>query len=171
MLAVRHLHELGHREIAYIGEPSRFDLLQVEKIRMFREESERLGIRHSVVPIDNMETHSGYLAAKRILQQKQRPTAIISGSYDLTRGIMQAAQELKLSIPEQLSIVSYDNIPQSVTLEVPLTTVGVDIAKIADKVTETLLHLMNEESVPLSIFMEPELVVRSSTAAPLAASR
>jgi len=170
-LAVSHLYELGHRDIAYIGEPSRYDLLQVEKIRMFREEAANLGIRHCVVPVDNMETHSGYLAAKKILQQEGRPTAIISGSYDLTRGIMQAAQELKLSVPKELSIVSYDNIPQSATLEVPLTTVGVDIAKIANKVTETLLHLMNEESVPLSIHMEPELIVRSSTAAPFDLSR
>lgn len=165
-LALDHLLELGHRDIAYIGRPARYDLLQEEKIGMFRSEAQRLGIRHTVVSVDDMETHSGYLAAKSVLQSDERPSAIISGSYDLTRGILQAAQELKLSVPEHLSIVSYDNIPQTATLEVPLTTVGVEISKIADKATETLLHLIDEQSVPLSLYMEPELTLRRSTAPP-----
>lgn len=165
-LAVDHLCELGHRHIVYIGQPVRYDLLQEEKIRMFREEAEKRNLIYEIAPVDDMETHSGYLAAKEILQQAARPTAVISGSYDLTRGILQAAQELKLQVPDDLSIVSYDNIPQSATLEVPLTTIGVDIVKIADKVTETLLHLIDDKSVPLSIYMEPELIIRRSTSVP-----
>lgn len=168
-LAVEHLYELGHRNIAYIGQPVRYDLLQEEKIRKFREEGTRLGLKHIIAPVENMETHSGYLAAKQILQNEgDRPTAIVSGSYDLTRGILQAAQELRLSVPEQLSIVSYDNIPQSANLEIPLTTVGVELSSIADKATETLLHLVDEESVPDAIYMEPELTLRRSTAPPAA---
>ena len=168
-LAVDHLYELGHRRIAYIGEPERYDLLQEEKIRLFREQAEKLGFASVVAPVDNMETHSGYFAAKNVLAGQpphQRPTAIISGSYDLTKGILQAAAELKLRVPEDLSIVSYDNIPQTAAQDIPLTTVGTDIHKIADKATETLLQLVNEESVPLSIYLQPEIVVRNSTAKP-----
>lgn len=162
-LAVRHLYELGHRHMVYIGRPNNYDLLQEEKLNVFQQETKRLQITGSIVNVNGMESHDGYLAAKGILTGDHRPTAIMSGSYDLSRGIMQAAGELNISIPKQLSIISYDNIPQSLELDIPLTTVGVEISKIADKITETLLQLMNGGSVPSAIYMEPELVLRAST--------
>lgn len=168
-LAVDHLYALGHRRIAYIGQPARYDLLQEEKINMYRKQAATLGFPPIIAPVDNMETHAGYLAAKQLLANasaNERPTAVISGSYDLTKGILQAASELKLHVPEDLSVVSYDNIPQSAAQDIPLTTIGVDIRKIADKVTETLLHLTDKESVPQEIYMEPEIIVRNSTAEP-----
>src|SRR5690606_31719715 len=62
---VDHLYGLGHRRIAYIGQPARYDQLQEEKIRMFLARAETLGFEHVIAPVDNMETHSGYLAAKK----------------------------------------------------------------------------------------------------------
>jgi len=165
-LAVLHLWQLGHRHIAYIGKPAHYDLLQEEKIRMFYSEADRLQLRCSLAQVDTMDTHSGYVAAKELLQATDRPTGVISGSYDISRGIMQAAQELQLSIPSDLSIVGYDHIPQAANMEVPLTSVGVDITRIADRAVETLLHLADAGTVPSSIMMEPELIVRRSTAPP-----
>lgn len=165
-LAARHLTELGHREIAYIGTPSFRDPLQEEKAAAFIEAAKQYGFQQRVTPIAGMELHDGYLAAKNLLQMEARPTAIISGSYDLARGILRAAGELNISVPDQLSVVSYDHMPQMGALDTPITSVGVEVNKIARKVTETLLQLTEKEAIPHSMTMEPELIVRASSAAP-----
>jgi LacI family transcriptional regulator len=91
-------------------------------------------------------------------------TAIVSGSYDLTRGILRAASELSLQVPKDLSIISYDNIPQSANIEIQLTTVGVPVTRIAQRISETLLSIIEEHETPESIILEPELNITDSCA-------
>ncbi|GGF96348.1 LacI family DNA-binding transcriptional regulator [Paenibacillus abyssi] len=165
-LAVKHLTGLGHRRIAYLGDMAHSDLLQKEKIAAYEEEMKSLDLLPGIVPIQSMESHDGYVAAIKLLASGKRPTAIISGSYDLTRGIIRAAAELKLDIPKQLSIVSYDHIPQMAELELPITTVGVEVAEIARRTAELLVQLASKEpdaGIDDHIRLEPVLTERAST--------
>lgn len=168
-LAVDHLTELGHKNIAYIGDLAERDLFQIEKVKSFIESIQLRGIElrpDMIAQINGLESHDGYLAARNMLQKKQRPTAIISASYDLTRGILRAINEAGLNIPKDISIVSYDNIPQMKNLVVPVTIVGVELTDISNKITEVLLQMIESKEVPAAIYLEPELVVRNSSAPP-----
>ncbi|WP_168121553.1 LacI family DNA-binding transcriptional regulator [Paenibacillus sp. HB172176] len=173
-LAVRHLTELGHRDIAYVGIPHSLDPLQAVKAEAFREELLALGLPFrdsSILRMEGLDFHDGYTAARTMLEGNdgtQRPTAIISGGIDLTRGILRAAGEQGLQVPRDLSIVSYDNLPQMESLEVPVTAVGVAISSIADIITATLLELIDCPDEVKTVYLEPELIVRASTARPIA---
>lgn len=181
-IAVRHLYELGHRDIAYIGRPEGGDPLQEEKASAFLDELRRLGAREpaekAVAAISGMEFHDGYVAAKELLKRRDRPTALFGGSYDLTRGMMRAAAESGIRVPDDVSIVGYDHIPQMDNLEVPVTSVGVDIATIAATLARRLIAMIEETGARgngaaegSAVLLEPELVVRTSTAPPAAPAR
>jgi LacI family transcriptional regulator len=164
-LAVDHLIDLGHKELAYIGRLNYKDPLQMDKCAAFEEEMRRHSLPATIIPISGMESNDGYLAARNILAAKYKPTGIISGSYDLTRGILRACAELKFLLPEQLSIVSYDNIPQMENLDIPMTSVGVNIQTIAEEITHTLLKMVDPQDIEQkTVNLQPDIVIRASTA-------
>ncbi|UVI27487.1 LacI family DNA-binding transcriptional regulator [Paenibacillus spongiae] len=166
-LAVGHLIEIGHRRIGYIGRPEQPDPLQLEKIDAFRAEMKRYGApcpEDCIVPIQGMEYHDGYAAAKQLLQSSNPPTALISGSFDLTRGILKAITEIGLTVPRDLSVVSYDNIPQMSDLDIPMTVVGVEIQHTAQQISGTLIAMLDAPFSEKTLMLEPELIVRASTA-------
>ncbi|MDQ6421549.1 LacI family DNA-binding transcriptional regulator [Paenibacillus sp. LHD-117] len=167
-LAVRHLAELGHKLIAYVGEPNGGDLMQTVKIEAFLNEARELGLDvsdDSILRMEGLETHDGYIAAQKMFAWASPPTAVISGGIDLTRGIYRAAHERGLRVPEDLSVVSYDNLPQMEDLNVPTTAVGVSVSSIAVVIAEALHKLIGEPDELQTIYLEPELVARRSTAA------
>ncbi|WP_028610134.1 LacI family DNA-binding transcriptional regulator [Paenibacillus harenae] len=166
-LAVRHLADLGHRDIAYIGEPKSYDPLQAVKIEAFREETARLGLsitEGSILRMAGLEFHDGYTAARAMLEREARPTAVISGGIDITRGIIRAVSEQRLQIPQDLSIVSYDNLPEMEKIEIPVTAVGVAISDITSVIAAAMIELIEAPASVKTVYLEPELVVRSSTA-------
>jgi len=166
-LAVRHLVNLGHQHIAYIGEPKSHDPLQAVKIEAFQEEIRHHGLHladDSILQMNGLEFHDGYIAARTMMERPLRPTAVISGGIDLTRGILRAVSEFGLSVPHDLSVVSYDNLPQMEKLEVPMTVVGVAISSIASAIAKTILELIEAPSLMRTVHLEPDLVVRASTA-------
>jgi LacI family transcriptional regulator len=163
-LAVRHLEELGHSRIAYIGGTPEHDALQQEKLTSYRREMKARGWEPNTVIAEKMDSHEGYWAAKPLLAAPDRPTAVIGGSYDLTRGILRAAVERGLRVPEDLSVVSYDLLPISNDMEEAVTSVGVQLEQIAQTLANTLLRMIRGESPAESIMLEPEIIVLSSTA-------
>ncbi|NIK75123.1 LacI family transcriptional regulator [Paenibacillus castaneae] len=165
-LAVRHLVGLGHRNIAYIGEPQTHDPLQTVKIEAFREEIIDLGLpfdEEAIIQMNGLAFHDGYMAARSMLEKTSHPTAVISGGIDMTRGIVRAIGEHGLRIPQDISIVSYDNLPQMEDLDVPMTAVGVAIANITTAIASTILELIESPKSLKTVYLEPELVVRQST--------
>jgi LacI family transcriptional regulator len=163
-LAMEHLLGLGHVRIAYIGDPVYPDPLQTTKVIAYQQIMSARSLAPQVVEINGMESHDGYESTKRLLaSSKDRPTAIVSGSFDLTRGIIRATEEAGLAIPSELSIVCYDNMKQTDIFQLPVTSVGVDIDLIAATVTETLLRMIEDPSDIPAIYLEPELVVKAST--------
>lgn len=163
--AVDHLARTGHRSISYIGDMVEEDHLQEEKVEGFRQaikEHKRETISSSIIKVNDLASYDGYEAMKELLKKPDHPSAIISGSHDLSKGILRAIQEAGLSIPEDISIISYDNIPATEDLEVPLSTVGVPLSTITEKLSEVLITLINEEAVEQKIYLEPELNITQS---------
>lgn len=164
--AVQYLYELGHRRIAYIGHLSHLYSNQHEKYLGFTDSVFRLGLAtHPDMAVDTfgLNWRDGYNGTKKLLSSTFKPTAIVSASYDLTLGALRAISETHLTIPDDISIISYDNIPQMANLEVPITAVGASVPKIATKITQALLTLINEpEKMPDFQAIESELIERAS---------
>ncbi|OLS33813.1 LacI family DNA-binding transcriptional regulator [Bacillus sp. MRMR6] len=165
--AVEYLYHLGHRKFSFVGDFSPVDRRQIEKYKGFQKAMDHFGLEiddQSLINTGGLSWFDGYTSTTRLLSGS-RPTAIIGASYDISSGIIRAVREAKLIIPKDISVMGYDNIPQMATLETPLTSVGVPIDVLADKMVNTLLHyIQDKNSVPLIQKVPPTLTERSSCA-------
>lgn len=164
-LAVEYLIKLGHKKIAYVGEVETKDPLQKEKHLGFLEalEAHQLPFSPSfIAPTKGLDVYAGYLGAKSLFYNNKEVTAIISGSLDLSRGVLRAAQELGIEVPKDISVISYDNIPQAENPDFQLTKVGVPLNRIAEQITETILEIIEENQENHSVILKPELNIGNS---------
>lgn len=167
--AVDYLAQLRHQKIGYIGDLSR-ELNQQEKYIGYTSGVIRNGITiHPDMASDSkgLNWQDGYEAAKSLLQSDYHPTAIVSGSYELTVGAIRAINEAKLSIPSDISIVSYDNIEQMETFDVPVTAVGPPVSEIARSIVDFMMSLIERNGLTESEYLlNSELRERTSCAPP-----
>lgn len=91
------------------------------------------------------------------------PTAILCGNDTLAFGVMLAAQRAGISIPEQLSITGFDDLPQAHLMWPPLTTVAVPATDIGSQVADALLALINGDKLHHRQLLEATLVIRTSS--------
>jgi len=167
--AVEHLYQLGHRKIAYIGDLSHKSRAQQEKYIGFTEGIMKFSLPSNPNMAIDTQGHgieNGYQAVHKLLASSYQATGVICGSYEITIGVIKAIKDAGLSIPENISIVSYDNIPQMETLEIPVTAVGFPIDKVAECIVESLLCLIDGTKIHPSLNEEPPLIKRLSTASP-----
>lgn len=170
--AVEHLFELGHRRIAFISGP-----LDLASARTRREallaSLKRKGIspHTSLIEEGNHRIDGGRAAMDRILTRcegkHQLPTAVLA-SNDLTAiGAIGALHKRHLRVPEDMSVVGFDDIEISEFLHPPLTTVRLPRAAIADRAFQALYRAGRGAQGPvpaLEYRIRPELIVRESTA-------
>jgi LacI family transcriptional regulator len=167
--AVEYLFTLGHRRIAFTGDSDQ--RIQKEKYIGFTEGVMKHGLQSH--PDMVMNTHglgwqNGYDATKKLLKSSFRPTAIVSASYELTLGALRAIKDAQLRVPEDISIISYDNIPQMAELEVAMTAVGAPVEVIARKIVLYLLEQIDQNQDEVSAIhpLESVLVIRESCCPP-----
>jgi DNA-binding LacI/PurR family transcriptional regulator len=168
LAATRHLIGLGHRRIAVISGPSGV-LCSRARVDGYRSALEEAGAQldHALVRWGDFYVEGGRRHALDLLQLPDRPTAIFAGSDYQALGVIRAATELGLSVPHDLSVVGYDDLPITEWLNPPLTTIRQPLAEMASHATHMLIDL-SEGRRPLSTRVElmTDLVVRGSTAAP-----
>lgn len=166
--AVEYLYHLGHENIAFLGDFSFIDERQVEKYYGFQQSMEKFNLEigtHNLINTGGLDWYDGYMATSRLLNSPFKPTAIIGASYDISAGIVRALRQANYIIPKDMSVISYDNIPQMENLEVPLTSVGVPVEEIAQHMVKTLLDFVRDRnSVSLSQILTPKISERTSCA-------
>jgi LacI family transcriptional regulator len=168
LLATRHLLELGHRRIAVISGPEDV-LCSQARVAGFRSAHDEAGIPvdPTLVRYGKFAAHAGNEHATELLTRPDRPTAIFAGSDMQAMGVIRAARRLGLSVPGDLSVIGYDNLPMAAWVDPALTTVNQPVRNMAGTATRMLLDLAAGVEVPTSrIDLVTELVVRESTAAP-----
>lgn len=139
--AVHHLIELGHKRIAFISGPMRLASARM-RYKAFMESTARdhLDANPNLIQEGNHRVDGGHDAMKRILHSRARPTAVMA-SNDLTAiGAMGAIAEAGLRVPEDISVVGYDDIQLSAFTMPPLTTVRLPRAEIANAAFRALLN-------------------------------
>jgi DNA-binding LacI/PurR family transcriptional regulator len=102
-----------------------------------------------------------------MLSLETRPTAIFAANDVTALGVLEAADELGLSVPQDLSLVGYDDISYASLPRIQLTTVAQPTFEMGKIATEWLLSVLSKEKIlPLQRILDPHLVVRSTTARP-----
>jgi LacI family transcriptional regulator, xylobiose transport system transcriptional regulator len=164
--ATRHLLQLGHRRIGVIGGPAQVWCSRA-RIDGYRAVLENAGIEVDPALIRHGDFHveSGYEQGLELLRLKNRPTAVFAGSDLQALGLYQAARELGLRIPEDLSVVGYDDLPVARWIGPALTTIRQPLIDMADQATRLVLSLARGEHPPTRVDLATSLVVRQSTAA------
>ncbi|HZG86650.1 LacI family DNA-binding transcriptional regulator [Paenibacillus sp.] len=143
--AVTYLASLGHTRIAYVGDAREADSKQQEKVAGFMEGAFACGLAPSdafVLNSDGNTWRDGYEAGRKLLALEAKPTAVVTGAYDVTAGFLRAVLDGGLRVPDDLSLVSYDNIPQLSELDVPVTAVGAPVTLFAERIAGALLDIM-----------------------------
>ena len=166
--AVRHLHELGHRRIATItgmidSRPG------ADRLRGYRQAIQELGLayRDDYVVYGDFYAESGREATERLLRLAEPPTAIFAASDLMAIGAIRAAAEVGLRVPEDLSIVGFDDIQLSPHVNPPLTTMRQDKLGLGFAAGDALVaRIAGAPDRPPLRTLAVELVVRGSTAPP-----
>lgn len=166
--AVRHLVELGHRDIAFVeGTPGESDT--EERLRAFLDAMDEVGLPHPIERIvaASFNEQIAYEAAGRLLHLPSLPTAVVCSNDQIAAGVIRRLSEEGLKVPRDISVVGFDDLPFATQMNPPLTTVRQPIAQIGRRAVELLLRMIEGESEPgEKIIVPSELVVRQSTAKP-----
>lgn len=170
LMATRHLIELGHTRIAAITGPDDM-MCSHARIDGYRSamNSAGLAIDPDWVRFGDFHTSGGYEHGRALLTGPDAPTAIFAGSDLQALGVLEAVRELGLRVPDDLSLVGYDDIPLAKWVSPRLTTVRQPLRRMAEEATRLVIRMGEAplESVP-RMDLATNLVVRESTA-PLAA--
>ncbi|MFJ8937820.1 LacI family DNA-binding transcriptional regulator [Streptomyces sp. NPDC102365] len=169
LAATRHLADLGHRRIGVISGPSRM-MCSRARLDGYRAALDTAGLPVDPALVRSGDFHhdSGYRAGLELLRLPDRPTAVFAGNDLQALGLYEAARELGLRVPEDLSIVGFDDLPVARWVGPPLTTVRQPLTEMAEAAARLVLDLGRSErpSTATRVELATSLVVRSSTAPP-----
>jgi DNA-binding LacI/PurR family transcriptional regulator len=166
--ALGHLLELGHKRIAYVGADRLGDM--EERRDAFLEHLTETGVRvpKGYVHLVPNTIDGGRQALSFLLERRSRPTAIVAASDVLALGLNRAAYDHGLTVPHDLALVGFDDIPQTAASVPGLTTVRMPIPEMVDAGLEIAVgagRWTGDGRAPRVVF-QPSLVVRQSTAPP-----
>jgi len=168
LAATRHLLELGHRRIAVISGPDEV-LCSRARVDGYRAAVETAGLRVDPALVRHGDFHveGGYEQGRRLLAMADPPTAIFAGSDLQALGVYEAAREAGLRIPEDLSVVGFDDLPVARWVGPPLTTVRQPLLEMAAAGARLALDLARgEQPAHRRVELATSLVVRQSTCPP-----
>ncbi|MGA3056927.1 MAG: LacI family DNA-binding transcriptional regulator [Candidatus Limnocylindrales bacterium] len=170
--AVRHLIDLGHRQIAVLAGPESVST-SADRVAGYRRAMLEAGIDPTTQQIlfGQYTEASGYEMTGRLLAAPTRPTAIFAGNNFIAFGAIQALRESGLEIPDDMSIVVFDDLPQGWIMPF-LTVIAQPAYEIGRLAAEMMLErLASEEPIePRTIVLPSSLIVRRSSAPPRSTS-
>jgi DNA-binding LacI/PurR family transcriptional regulator len=165
-LSVNHLVQLGHKQIGLAIGPDRY-VPVIRKVQGFRAQMKALLGRDDVdelVERTMFSVEGGDTAGARLIERGC--TAVVCGSDLMALGAIRAARRAGLRVPEDVSVVGYDDSPLIAFTDPPLTTVRQGVQAMSEAAVRALLDEIAGDPAPRAEFVfRPELVVRSSTAA------
>jgi alanine racemase len=160
-LAVRHLHDLGHRRIGLALGPRRYTPV-IRRRAGFVAEMRRLGLDESLVAESVFSVEGGQASGLELLDAGA--TGFVCGSDLMALGVVRAARSRGLDVPRDISVVGYDDSPLMAFVDPPLSTVRQPIAEMGAAAVHALVDaIRNVDERRSELIFRPELVVRAST--------
>jgi LacI family transcriptional regulator len=169
--AARHLIQLGHRRIGFIGGDTRYSS------NFDRRQGFLAALREGGIPVDeslvrvgSIQSTWGSIAAEELLRMPDPPTALFLASNAMAPGVMKSLRQHALRIPEEMSLICFDDLDWFTYSEPPISAVATSHEKIAEAAVDMLLQRVEHPQSlgPDPVFMQInfELILRHSTAAP-----
>ncbi|WP_410642594.1 LacI family DNA-binding transcriptional regulator [Amycolatopsis sp. lyj-346] len=166
-LATEHLLELGHRRIAFLSGRPDLQSAELRKTGYLRALT-AAGITpdEDLIRIGAYDPEVSAASAHALLTSQDRPTAVFAANDISAIATVSAARELGLAVPDDLSVVGFDNVPESALCRPPLTTVDQPIREMGHRAIRMLIALINGDEVERThVTLDTGLVVRHSTRA------
>jgi LacI family transcriptional regulator len=164
LAAMEYLIALGHRRIGFIG--GRPDLQCAQQRLQGYEDALRqasIALDPDLITVGDFTNHAGRGCAQRLLSLPEPPTAIFAANDQSALGAIEAAREAGRRVPDDLSVVGFDNIPEAVYFNPALTTVDQSIDKMGYVATEMLIDLIQGKPLESDLYKMPtQLIVRDS---------
>jgi LacI family transcriptional regulator len=165
-LATQHLLSLGHTRIAHLAGPSNASSA-ADRRAGYRKALERAGI----LPSPEMEPETDYLeggghrAMSMLLELRDVPTGVVCVSDRVAVGALDAIAERGLRVPQDVSVVGFNDLPVASYVHPKLTTIRVPFTKIGEMAAQLLIRQIAERAkpVPERVLFPPELIVRASS--------
>lgn len=160
-IATEHLIGLGHKKILHITGPSDGYEGQ-QRLRGYEDAMKSAKLKSDVLEGDwSIET--GYRLGREVATRKELPTAIFTSNDHLALGVMKALTEAKIRIPQDVSIIGFDNIPEAAFFSPALTTIHQDFDELGKLAINQMLAQLKEPSTHGAFSIPPKLITREST--------
>jgi LacI family transcriptional regulator len=162
MEAMNYLLGLGHQRIGFISGRAELESSN-RRLKGYRDALEKAGLSpdERLIASGDYTTETGILCARDLLSLDRPPTAIFASNDQSAMGVYQVAQEMGLRIPEDLSVIGFDNIMESKYMG--LTTVDQFISEMGFVATQMLIRLINGDPLDSQTYkMQTQLVIRTS---------
>jgi DNA-binding LacI/PurR family transcriptional regulator len=164
-LATRHLLDLGHRTVVHVCGPS--DWIEArQRVTGWRRALEEMGAEIRQLITGDWSAQSGYDAGG-VLATVPEVTAVFAANDNMALGLLRALNEQGRSVPGDVSVVGFDDVAEAGFFTPPLTSIRQDFAEMGRRSVELLLRRIDGAATGIEhIMLEPELVLRDSTAQP-----
>jgi len=163
--ATQHLIELGHRRIAMVTGPMVEDCSQ-DRCTGYEQALQDSDItpHSSLIITGDWSATSGYKALQELSILPLPPTAIFAQNDRMAIGVLRAAREMGIDVPDALSVIGVDDMPLSSYFDPPLTTMRQDLCSIGQEAAQLLIDILEKrEKSQKHILLQAELVQRQST--------
>jgi len=173
--AMDHLYRLGHRRIGIVTGPL-IGPLSRDRLAGVKARAKKEGAHDQCVILHgDFSIESGVVAAERLLGSRKPPTAIFCFNDEMAMGVVETARRRQVRVPQDLSVVGFDDIRFASHTDPPLTTIAQPMREIGEATARLLLDILSGAPVArASVTMPHALIVRGSTgpcASPLASTR
>lgn len=168
--AIRHLVDLGHRRIGIISGPRRVATM-AERVRGYKEALAECGIPldPELIYFGDLRESGGYEGLRHLMGLADPPTAVFTTDNRTTTGALTAAWEIGIRIPDELSLVAFDDMPWMRLLTPPITVVQQPTYELGSKAASLLFERIGTPDLPQQVVqLHCKLIERSSCARPLA---
>lgn len=169
-MAVQFLADLGHRRIGAIHGPLRDPIAGLPRWEGYCDGARSRGLELSpqLAVEGDYRLESGYWAMDRLLNQRELPTAVVAASDLMAIGAMNAIMDRGLRVPEDISVVGFDNIWMAAAVRPSLTTVAQPMYDIGAKTIGMLAKALSDVGTaePATLWIQPHMVSRASAGAP-----
>jgi len=162
--ALEYLYRLGHRKIGFINGHNNAHVSKLRYSAFYEFLSSKSCYNSKFVFQGDYTQESGYRCAEQLLSLNERPTAVFVASDLMAFGAIKMFKEAGLKLPEDISIVGFDNVYSSALIEPALTTVGQNAFEMGVKAVNWVLNKIYGNNPENKILLEPELIIRNSCA-------
>ncbi|MBC1793718.1 LacI family DNA-binding transcriptional regulator [Listeria booriae] len=162
--AIKYLSRLGHRKIAFMNGHKHAYVSEI-RFKAYQEALSEIGIDYDekLLCYGDFEEEKAYQTALNFLLATQGVSAIFCASDIMALGVLQAARELQISVPAELSIIGFDNILLTRYVSPSLSTVAQNPFELGKAAAQLVLEIINETSSDHHLILQNELIVRDSS--------